>query len=77
MQRPHEQAGHMAAPTSAGQMLQKILANGAPSTHGLIIEDTAANRYKSIPKEIKASVWGKSSAVPPSPTVHIPLHALN
>jgi hypothetical protein len=25
----------MAAPTSAVQILQKILANGAPSTHGL------------------------------------------
>jgi hypothetical protein len=30
----------MAAPTSAGQMLQKILANAGPSTHGLIIEGT-------------------------------------
>jgi hypothetical protein len=30
------QAGHMAAPTSAVQILQKIFANGAPSTHGLI-----------------------------------------
>ena len=28
-------AGHMAAPTSAVQKLQKILANGEPSTHGL------------------------------------------
>jgi hypothetical protein len=35
MERPHEQAGQMAAPTSAVQKLQKILANGEPSTDGL------------------------------------------
>jgi DNA-damage-inducible protein J len=29
----------MAAPTSAVQILQKILANGAPSTHGLSLSD--------------------------------------
>ena len=30
-----QQAGHMAAPTSAVQKFQKILANAGPSTHGL------------------------------------------
>jgi hypothetical protein len=35
MERPHKQAEHMAAPTNAVQKLQKILANGEPSTHGL------------------------------------------
>ena len=34
MERPHEQAGQMAAPTSAVQKLQKILASGEPSTDG-------------------------------------------
>jgi hypothetical protein len=35
MKRPHKQAEHMAAPTNAVQKLQKTLANGEPSTHGL------------------------------------------
>jgi hypothetical protein len=35
MKQPHKQAEHMAAPTNAVQKLQKIFANGEPSTHGL------------------------------------------
>jgi hypothetical protein len=31
---PHQQAGHMAAPTSLAPSFQKTLANGEPSTHG-------------------------------------------
>ena len=37
MKQPHKQAEHMAAPTNAEQKLQKILANGEPSTHGLAL----------------------------------------
>ena len=31
---PHQQAGHMAAPTSLASPSKKTLANGEPSTHG-------------------------------------------
>jgi NAD(P)-dependent dehydrogenase (short-subunit alcohol dehydrogenase family) len=31
---PHQQAGHMAAPTSLAPPSKKTLANGEPSTHG-------------------------------------------
>ena len=31
---PHQQAGHMAAPTSLARPSKKTLANGEPSTHG-------------------------------------------
>src|SRR5215471_11116562 len=35
MERPHEKAGHMAAPTSAGRCFRKSLPTSGPSTHGL------------------------------------------
>ena len=31
---PHQQAGHMAAPTSLASTSKKTLAKGEPSTHG-------------------------------------------
>ena len=39
---PHQQAEHMAAPTSTASTSNKSLANREPSTHGL--EHVAANR---------------------------------
>jgi hypothetical protein len=33
VEKPRKEAGHMTAPASTVQKLQKDLANGAPSTH--------------------------------------------
>ena len=38
---PHQQAGHMAAPTSLAPPSKKTLANGEPSTHGTTLTSRA------------------------------------
>ena len=40
----------MAAPTNAVQKLQKILANGEPSTHGLLCRSTYCGGNESLGK---------------------------
>uniref|UniRef100_UPI0019D23BA1 hypothetical protein n=1 Tax=Sphingomonas populi TaxID=2484750 RepID=UPI0019D23BA1 len=48
---PHQQVGHMAAPTS-NAMLNMSLANGGPSTHGALAEGalTVAARNDARPE---------------------------
>jgi hypothetical protein len=48
---PHQQAGHMAAPTSLAPPSKKTLAKGEPSTHGTMptwhdVRAKSANRHK-------------------------------
>ncbi len=37
LKTPHQQAEHMAAPTSPCDIVQKTLANSEPSTHGTLV----------------------------------------
>ena len=43
MKTPHQQAEHMAAPTSPCDIVQKTLANSEPSTHGTPVPSISAS----------------------------------
>ncbi len=48
LKTPHQQAEHMAAPTSPCDIVQKTLANSEPSTHGKLAEKVDRNQENRI-----------------------------
>jgi len=63
---PHQQAGHMAAPTSLAPPLKKTLANGEPSTHGTTQTWDDANARSA--RTLKADILDASKLSGGSPT---------
>jgi hypothetical protein len=60
---PHQQAGHMAAPTSLASPSKKTLAKGEPSTHGTLCGLTDMPKRRPV---VMAELT-KASGIPLSP----------